>query len=141
MGHKTIELPPRTSDEGTYECRATPRRDSPDAEPKTISYRVVVLEMVAPDKGEFFNLGDNDLTFNTGDSLDLNCTVAPDARPRPTINWTKDGNSSFLEDDSIKWSNGLQRMQIKYLVHVHSGLYKCEVESRGAIQFLPENIT
>ena len=100
--------------------------------------------MVAPDKGKFFNLGDSATKttfFNTGDSLDLNCTVAPDALPRPTVNWTKDDNSSFLEDDSIKWSNGLQRMQIKYLVHVHSGLYKCEVESRGAIQFLPENIT
>ena len=118
------------SNEGTYECHATPRDKSSERRNKTFS--VAVLEMIAPEKGPFFNIDVSEAVFSTGDSLDLNCTVNPDARPKPTVTWTKDGNSSNLEDDSsIQWLNDGQRMRIKYLVHVHSGFYQCRVESRA----------
>ena len=114
------------SDEGMYECYATPRSAS-YSERRNKTYEVAVLEMIAPEKGPFFNIDKSEAVFNTGDSLDLNCTVNPDARPKPTITWTKDGNSSTLYDDSsIQWLNEGQRMRIKYLVHVHSGFYQCQ---------------
>ena len=119
------------SDEGTYECRVTPRSASYSGS-RNKTFEFTVLEMIAPEKGSFFNLVNSEAVFDTGDSLDLNCTVNPDARPTPTITWTKDGNSSTLLDDpSIQWLNGGQRMRIKYLVHVHSGFYQCQVESRA----------
>ena len=114
------------SDQGAYECRVTPR-DGSSSERRNKTYKVSVLEMIAPEKGPFFNIDKSaEAVFNTGDSLDLNCTVNPDARPKPTISWTKDGNSSILNDSSIQWLNDGQRMRIKYLVHVHSGFYQCQ---------------
>ncbi|XP_021947889.1 platelet-derived growth factor receptor beta isoform X3 [Folsomia candida] len=93
---------------------------------------VNVQDMIPPNIHST-NLNQSEVTFKEGEPPELRLYCRANGRPRPTIEWTKDGLSPSQWPEEIKYtvSEDGENLTFSYIRSIASGKYACTARNRN----------
>ncbi|XP_068081375.1 hemicentin-1 isoform X2 [Anabrus simplex] len=131
LDRQTLQIPNiRSHDSGLYKCSANNKVGSRNQD---FQVKVIVPpNLEGPDE--------EILELLQGDSLLLQCPLS--GLPEPTIQWTKDGASSFiLERNGLVKSDDDKLLEIKKVRSRDTGIYVCEGLNEGGTKRKTFNVS
>ena len=119
----------KINDGGHFQCMAVMINGTST---QSLNVTFDVLEAIQPLKGENFNMKNEKLTLQKGDSASLDCSIEG-GRPEAAIYWFKDDEPYIFQENTshIEVSDDLFVITFRYTYLEDSGVYECVASNRA----------